>query len=258
MTILKLFKDPLSRQIEEATRISEAAESTLIMNSRAEWRSTPLPQVAFTQGRVPQGSAPVYRTSIPNLDSTQHAHQHSQRPPQVPAQQVNHQQAPQLGKQVPQVPAHLGQPQQALQRGQLLPQVPAQQVHPQQAPQLGQQVPQVPTLLGQPLQALQRGQQPPKVPAQQVHHQQAIKPSQQVPQVPVHLGQPQQALAPQQHPLQPPGSQQPTLHLSQDPLWSTPLVPRGFHTVQHQPTSLTAPPKPQRPGHRRTPRAENR
>ena len=61
MTILKTFRDSLSRQIEEAKRIEESAGTcTLTMNSRSEWRSTQLPQVGFTQGRVRPGQQPTF------------------------------------------------------------------------------------------------------------------------------------------------------------------------------------------------------
>ena len=60
MTILSSFTTPLVRQLEEAERIETAACNPLNMNSRAEWGSTPLPQLAFTQGRVPPGSRPTY------------------------------------------------------------------------------------------------------------------------------------------------------------------------------------------------------
>ena len=60
MEVIKTFKDPLTRQIEEASRIQENAEHPGAMNKRSEWRSTPLPQVGFTQGRVAPGSRPTF------------------------------------------------------------------------------------------------------------------------------------------------------------------------------------------------------
>ena len=60
MTILKTFKLTLDRQLEEASRIVQASYNPLNMNSRAEWRSTPLPQVGFSQGRVAPGSMPTF------------------------------------------------------------------------------------------------------------------------------------------------------------------------------------------------------
>ena len=56
MVILGKFNDPLSRQIEEAERIQASSENPLNMNSRAEWGSTPIPQMGVTQGRVPLGA----------------------------------------------------------------------------------------------------------------------------------------------------------------------------------------------------------
>lgn len=61
MEVIRTFKDPLSRQIEEAIQIEEEGHKTLNMNSRAESRSTPLPQVGVTQDRVPAGTAPTFQ-----------------------------------------------------------------------------------------------------------------------------------------------------------------------------------------------------
>ena len=66
MVILASFNSPLARQIEEAERIGTGANNPLTMNSRAEWGSTPIPQLAMTQGRVPPGS----RQTLPS-SSTQ-------------------------------------------------------------------------------------------------------------------------------------------------------------------------------------------
>ena len=60
MQILRTFKQPLDRQIEEANRIVETSQNPLNLNSRSEWRSTPLPQLGFSQGRVAPGNNLVY------------------------------------------------------------------------------------------------------------------------------------------------------------------------------------------------------
>ena len=74
MVILASFNSPLARQIEEAEGISSGAENTLTMNSRAEWGSTPIPQLAMTQGRVPPGSRPTLPTgSTQRQDPSQSA-----------------------------------------------------------------------------------------------------------------------------------------------------------------------------------------
>ena len=60
--VIKAFKDPLSRQIEEAKRIEASGVDPTTMNQRSEWRSTPLPRMGFTQGRVPEGCTPTFQT----------------------------------------------------------------------------------------------------------------------------------------------------------------------------------------------------
>ena len=63
MTVSNTFRDAMSRQLEEAHRIEQEGPKELNMNSRAEWRSTPLPQIVITQGRVPRGTVPVYHAA---------------------------------------------------------------------------------------------------------------------------------------------------------------------------------------------------
>ena len=60
MVVLRVFKHALDRQIEEATRIEETGGNPLSMNARSEWRSTPFPQLGFSQGRVAPGAQPTY------------------------------------------------------------------------------------------------------------------------------------------------------------------------------------------------------
>ena len=120
MVILANFTTPLARQIEEAETIEVGSSNPLSMNSRAEWGSTPIPQLGVTQGRVPRGARPVFHTS--NILSQ-------------PTAAPQGQQAPLLGPQGPQA--------QAAQLQQVMAQVP-QQVHldaPLRAP--GTRVPQV-------------------------------------------------------------------------------------------------------------------
>ena len=93
MEVLGTFKDALSRQIEEASRI-EACNNPLTMNSRSEWRSTPLPQLGVTQGRVQQGTAPTYHqgptpTYTPRVPQPAAAHdQQGVQVPQTDAEMV--------------------------------------------------------------------------------------------------------------------------------------------------------------------------
>ena len=60
MEVLRTFKDPLSRQIEEASRIKGTVSNTLYMDIRAEWRSTPLPQLVVPKGRVAPSTVPTF------------------------------------------------------------------------------------------------------------------------------------------------------------------------------------------------------
>ena len=62
MAILRTFREPLERQLEEASRIKGTGHNPLTMNSRAEWRSTPLPQLGFSQGRVQPGTTPAFNS----------------------------------------------------------------------------------------------------------------------------------------------------------------------------------------------------
>ena len=63
MVILANFTTPLARQIEEAETIEVGSSNPLSMNSRAEWGSTPIPQLGVTQSRVPRDAMPVFHTS---------------------------------------------------------------------------------------------------------------------------------------------------------------------------------------------------
>ena len=64
METIRTFRTALERQINEAERI-EGSQAAIQLNSRSEWRSTPLPAVGFTQGRVAPGQLPIYRTGGP-------------------------------------------------------------------------------------------------------------------------------------------------------------------------------------------------
>ena len=141
------------------------------MNSGSEWRSTPLPQMGLSQGRVAQGTQPTYtqlpgtgnRRPRPNLQDHQPLHQpqpqqasqasqdtppvcqanlHLLQQQQQPSLQVT-QQALQVAQQVlqQQVPAPLQAPnnQAAELDAQGHPQLPQQPQHPNQ--QVHQQVP---------------------------------------------------------------------------------------------------------------------
>ena len=155
MEVIKTFRDPLTRQIEEASRIQETAEHPGTLNRRSEWRSTPLPQVGFTQGRVPQGSRPIYvaaRDPVPVQGQLEQGLGLVHGAPAMPAQTT--QLAPSL-VQVQPLPGQRLQHQQAHHPSQdplwgppLIPRVPNQQHQHPQAPPTGlaqDQHPRVPT-----------------------------------------------------------------------------------------------------------------
>ena len=141
MTILKTFRQALDRQIEEATRIEETGENPLQMNSRSEWRSTPLPQLGLSQGRVAKGAQPTYtqlpgsRPRRPRDNQAHHLQAMAQQSPQHPQQHVR--QAT-LGEvcQAPQAPQIAQEPQEDVQHVHRVPQ------GAQQRPQQAQDVPQ--------------------------------------------------------------------------------------------------------------------
>ena len=80
MEILASFTSPLVRQIEEAARITAGSSNHLPMNSRAEWGSTPIPQLAMTQGRIPPGTRPPDSRPTLHPRGTQDQGQAQQQP----------------------------------------------------------------------------------------------------------------------------------------------------------------------------------
>ena len=51
-TILRTIDGAMNRQIEEAMRIRHTSQSSILMNSGAEWRGDPIPRATFA---VPSG-----------------------------------------------------------------------------------------------------------------------------------------------------------------------------------------------------------
>ena len=84
MEILRVFKLALDRQIEEATRIEEEGGNPLSMNNRSEWRSTPLPQLGISQGRVAPRALPTYSQLPGAVPRPRDPHTHRARPSQDP------------------------------------------------------------------------------------------------------------------------------------------------------------------------------